>query len=247
MTKFRRFAFAILVLCIVFTITVSSAETEIRYVYDDASVFSDDELKTLETELSKSSSGEVKYTIGTTNKYYYDRDELGDAFCAKHNIIQQDNLVLLIIDVSDNYETHYDIYTYGNSFNKITDAEIDRILYHNDVYDNLKSNNFLEGTLAFLKHSKTAYNGHLPMKPGSIVLISVLSGTIVSAIVCAAVFAKYKTKLKSTSYPIDKYAKLNLREKSDIFLGSSVTRVRVQSSSSGHSSRGGGGGHRGGA
>jgi len=61
------------------------------------------------------------------------------------------------------------------------------------------------------------------------------------------VIIKYKTKQKSVSYPIDKYAKLKLSEKQDIFIGSSISKVRVQSSSGG--SRGGrsGGGHRGGA
>ena len=56
------------------------------------------------------------------------------------------------------------------------------------------------------------------------------------------VLYKYKKKLKSPIYPLNRYANLQLDYATDHFLGSSVTRTRVSSSRGGRSggSRGGG-------
>ena len=173
-------------------------------------------------------------------------EKLAKDFCKAHGLSQEDNIVLLIIDVSDPNETYYDMYTYGEIWDRFTDAEIDRIIFNKDVYNNFKSNNFLSGTLAYLKLANKAYNGHLAKELGEVLAIAIISGVVVALITCTVVVIRYNTKQKSASYPVEKYANLVLKENHDVFIGSSVTKTRVQSSSSG--SRGGrSGGHRGGA
>lgn len=246
MRRYISIFIVLLILCVTFILPISSKEKN-DYIFDDAEIFSSDDLHTIEETIIAMTNHNSKYIVGTIDKYYYDKDILADEFCDAHDISQSENLVLLIISVYDS-EIYYDMYTYGTAWNNISDAEVNRIIYHKDVYNNIKSYKILEGTLAFLKYSEKAYNGHLSMPLGKIIIISIVSGIIISVIVCASVIAKYKTKLKSASYPIEKYAKLKLNDKQDIFLGSSISKTRVQSSSS--SSRGGGGGgggHRGGA
>lgn len=247
MKKINRVILMALALCLGFCLQISAA-SEGEYVFDDADIFTESEIENIEDAISEITNDQIAYVIGTTDRHYYDREQLADAFCDKHGISQHRNLVLLIIDMSDPSEVHYDMYTYGNAWDKISDAEVDRIIYNDNVYDDLKTGEFLSGTLSFLELSGKAYDGHLSMNVGTVALIAVISGVIAASITCACVIVKYKTKLKSASYPIDKYAKLDLRDKRDIFLGSSISKVRVQSSSGGsRGGGGGGGGHRGGA
>ena len=75
--------------------------------------------------------------------------------------------------------------------------------------------------------------------------IGVVVGLLAGGGAVLGVFLYYRKKQHGESYPLDRYAKLQLTEAEDRFVGSFVTRTRVQSSSSG----GGGGshgGHRGG-
>ena len=227
----------------------ASAESEMpQVVYDNASIFTDEEISRIESYVSEIADSRARYVIGTTDTYYYDREELGDDFCRANGISQHNNVILLIIDASRLPTIYYDMYTYGKPTANISDTEVERIIYHDKVYDNLKSNKLLDGTLAFLKYADKAHSGHLSMPFGTVLLIAISVGVIGATIVCVFVIVKYKTKLKSASYPIDKYASLELRTKEDIFLGTSVSKVRVaSSSSSGRSGGGGGGGHRGGA
>lgn len=246
MKRFAPVCLVIILLCFVLILPISASDS-VDYIFDDVNIFSPNDLQTIEQYIIKISNQNLKYIVGTANKDYYDKDVLADKFCDTHNISQNENVILLIINIYDPSEIHYDMFTFGNAWNYISDAEADRIIYHKDVYNNIKSGKILDGTLAFLKYSEKAYNGHLAMPLRNIIIISIICGLIVSIIVCALVIIKYKTKLKSASYPIEKYAKLKLKEKQDIFLGSSISKTRVQSSSSSRGGGGGGGGHRGGA
>ena len=63
-----------------------------------------------------------------------------------------------------------------------------------------------------------------------------------------SIIVKYKTKVRSEIYPLDKYAKMKLTNSSDNLIGSFVTHRVIQSSSnssSGRSFGGSGGGSRG--
>lgn len=69
--------------------------------------------------------------------------------------------------------------------------------------------------------------------PENFAVILVWAGIIAvvaTAITLVLVIRRYKNKLKAPIYPIEQYASLNLTGRSDDFLHSNVTRVRVSSS-----------------
>ena len=68
-------------------------------------------------------------------------------------------------------------------------------------------------------------------------LIAVSVGIIVAVIVCFAIIKRYKKALQSPIYPLEHYASLDLSHSRDNFIGKTVSKVRVSSSSSSSSKR----------
>ena len=243
----KKYFAAILILvlvCSTFSLTASAGS---EFVHDNSNVLTnsqEEELNAIANELF--SKTQAKFYVVTVGAMYYE----GENFLYSNGLNEYEDIVLLVINTYELPTIYYDIYTYGDAYNKITDAEIDRLVYNDQVYDNLKGGEIFEGAKAYLALGETAYSGHLRAKTSTIIITSVIIALIAASIAVIAVVISYKTKKKSANYPLDKYAKLDLTEKKDIFMGSSVSRVRIQSNSggrSGGSGRGGGGGHRGGA
>ena len=65
-----------------------------------------------------------------------------------------------------------------------------------------------------------------------VIVISLIIGIGASVGLIIGVVKKYKRGLDSPIYPIERYTRLNLTHRDDIFLNRTVTRVRVQSSDS---------------
>ena len=63
-------------------------------------------------------------------------------------------------------------------------------------------------------------------------LIALAVGIAVAGIVCFAIIKRYKKALQSPIYPLEHYATLDLTHRRDNFLGKTVSKVRVSSSSS---------------
>lgn len=169
--------------------------------------------------------------------YYIDETE--DSF---------DSLVLLVIQY-DTWDSTYYYYidTYGDAQYDISDTEIDRILDNSAVYDNVKSGNLKDGIIAFAALSATAVSGHLRQSFVKVLIISLIIAAIIATAVSLSIYFSYKKKLHSESYPLERYASLNLQIERDSFITKFVTRVRISSSSGGGRSGGGrssGGGSR---
>ena len=246
----RRFILLVVTIMIVLSLSMPAYAEPDKYIYDHASLFNEDQCAELE-EKAKGlfKSYDAEFYLVTVDIYRY----TGEDFCYENGIdMDTDNVIIMVINASDPKELYYDIYTYGNAYDKISDSEIDHIVYHDEVYGNLKSNVAFDGAMAYFNYSSKAYGGHLAAPASDIIVTSLLIGVAVALIVCISVYANYKTKEKSVKYPLSKYAKLSLTEEHDIFVGKNVTRTRIQSSSggggrSGGSGHGGGRGHRGGA
>ena len=161
-------------------------------------------------------------------------------------------IVLLVRTYQGKY--YYDMYTFGKANDIFSDADVDAVLDAPDVYNNIKSGEVYAGFRAFSNHCHSfvgeyydAIENRRQGAPLAALLIGAILGAIAGGITVLCVFLYYRKKRHGESYPLDRYARLSLTESSDIFIGSYVTRVRVQSSSSsGGRSGGGGGGHRGG-
>lgn len=153
-----------------------------------------------------------------------------------------DSLVLLVINY-DTWDSAYYYYldTYGDAEYDIGQNEADRILDNPDVYDNIKNGNFKEGIKAYASLAEKAVSGHLRPSFLKVLIISLVIAAIVAAAVSLSLYFSYKKKLHSESYPLGKYASLDLRIERDSFITKLVTRVRIATSSgSGGRSRGGG-------
>ena len=60
--------------------------------------------------------------------------------------------------------------------------------------------------------------------------IGIFAGILVACIVAGCIIYTYKKKTKSAIYPLGRYAKLDLKYRDDTFMGSFVTKRRIQSS-----------------
>jgi uncharacterized membrane protein YgcG len=148
---------------------------------------------------------------------------------------------------------YYDMYTYGEAWDMFSNSDVDRILDDFGVYNNLKSGRIYEGCDAFftLSHQTVSeYRAEQAAKearePLMVALVGIGVAVLAAGITVLVVVLRYRTKKHGESYPLDHYAKLQLTRQEDRFVGSHVTRVRIQSSSGSGGRSGGGGGRRGG-
>jgi uncharacterized membrane protein YgcG len=140
---------------------------------------------------------------------------------------------------------YYELFTYGRPNAAITDAEANRILDHSSVYDALKAGQWVEGVRAFTDRTVTACTGDLRIPLSRVLPVAFLLGALSAGIAAAVVVLRYKMKLRPTNYPLEHYTSLSLTTENDRFLGSFVTRRKIESSSGGGGGRSGGGGSRG--
>ena len=152
-----------------------------------------------------------------------------------------ESLVLLVIQQDPWGSIYYYLDTYGNAEYDIGQNEANRILDDPAVYDNLKSGNFKDGIVAFADLAATAASGHLRPSFVKTLIISLIIASLLAVAVVAYVYFSYKKKLHSESYPLSKYAALNLQIERDSFITKFITRTRVRSSSGGGGGRSGGG------
>ena len=177
----------------------------------------------------------------------------GEDFMYENGLSLLDDVIILIItyDYEDDIY-YYDMYTYGDAYHAVSQTEADRILDSDSVYPQIKSGNLTGGSIAFVELSSAAATGHLHAPWGKIILISAVLAAITAVICCLVIIGKYKMKIKATNYPLDRFCRLNLTDKADIYTGTFVTRRKISTSGSsggrgGSRSRSGGGrGHRGG-
>lgn len=78
------------------------------------------------------------------------------------------------------------------------------------------------------------------------ILIGLAIGAIVAVIAKSVVRKRYKFKTSASASLYTSQEKIFMRHSQDVFIGSHVSKVRIQSSSGGHGGHGGGGGHHGG-
>ena len=173
------------------------------------------------------------------------RGALGRSFLRQHGLSEDDNIVILTV-YSDSSTYYYDMFTYGSAAFNINDKEVDYILDRPSVYDHIKSGDIAGGAESFFALSAKANRGRVGVSYVIIAIIALIIGGAIGGAACFGVWKSYKRKKRPVEYPLDRYAKMELKEHADQFTGSFVTRRVIQSSSGGRSGGGGGGGHRGG-
>ena len=125
---------------------------------------------------------------------YWEAYLTGDSFCVKYDVPKDNNFAIIIINAQKDEETqmcedyHFDFYTYGDSYDRISDDEIYMIKWSEsadkivDSYSTVDT--IIEGTLECASMMGTAYKWIIP-KVGwfKIALVSVVISAIVSLIV----------------------------------------------------------------
>ncbi len=160
-----------------------------------------------------------------------------------------DAVVLLVRLVGTTY--YYDMYTFGAANDIFSDDAVNTILDNTDVYRKLKSGDVSGGSLDFFNlctdlilyeaEREAAYEA---AKPFRILRLSLIVAVLAGGLTALGITLHYRRKKRGSSYPLDRYARLNLTLREDRFVGSFVTRTRIQSSSGSKGSSGGS--HRGG-
>lgn len=167
-------------------------------------------------------------------------------------ITEDDAAVVLLVSLVDG-TYYYDMYTYNGAYDMFSDSDVDAVLDATLVYNNLKAGKIEEGSIAFFEECckiSANFAEEQAKKERRAPMVALIVGAVVGALAgggtVLGVFLYYRKKQHGESYPLDRYASLNLTESSDRFVGSFITRTRVQSSSSGSGGGGSRGGHRGG-
>ena len=223
------------------------------FVFDDGALLSEDaeqELSDLAEQASERT--DCDFYIATYKSNLYIDDYLGIEFLREHRLSEYSNIVLLVI-TKDRGTFFYDLYLYGDAERKFAQSEIDLILDDDDeVYDNIKSGDLESGIEAFLKIATAAYEGQIGGYYLKLFLISLAFALFFAFITCFSVYKAYTAKRRSVDYPLERYAKIELTEKDDVFVGSFVTSRVIRTNNGGYgggggsSPHGGGRGHAGG-
>lgn len=225
---------AIVLVC---TLTIPTAAAAASYVYDPDTHLSASDKEAIDAYLSQLNNGSsISYHLVIS-------DNVSDAY--KHRYGDSVTLWIDPVDYSDTYE--YELIVYGYADTAITLNESDRILDDSEVYNNIKSGNLRAGVLRAFSLIDTAAHGSLRADNWLLktILTSFVIALVISAIVCGIIIYRYKKKLKSPVYPLERYATLSLMpfDSQDRFINKTLTRVRINTSSGsgGHGGRSGGG------
>lgn len=226
--------FFIFILSIIFVICLAVSTFASSYgLYDKLDALSTQDEEKIENALKEASEKtSISFYVGVG--YYTDRI---NQFVSENMLYDNDMVVLLI--ERDFGEYYYQMHTKGAASDEITTNEENKLLDSSAVFDNIKSGNLVDGICSFVEKSAHAYNtvNYTPFIVFSV--IATLGGVGIFVIV---VVVRYKTKIRGSTYPLDKFTTLELTGQSDNFVTKNVVRIRVRTSSSsgGRSSRGGG-------
>ena len=247
------FLLAVFLLSTLFCLPVAGETIPDEVVFDRADLLDDAEMKAVkEAVLDAWEASDCAFFVAThevsaytSTAYKYE----GDDFLREQGLSNKNDIVLLVVTL-DQGTYFYNIYTYGKADSKISQKEVDYILDHDDVYDNIKGGKLAVGISAAMSLSAEAFEGRVGVSYAIVVTVSLIIALIIGIIACVSVHASYKMKRKSVDYPLDRFANLKLTGQSDVFTGSFITKRIIQTNSGGRggsgSSHGGGGGHRGG-
>ena len=255
----RKITLLLLVLLLFSALTLTAFASVSTVVRDHGNMLSATELQTLESDACNCRFGDLSRYLVT---YGDMASPLPDNELLRRLGLTWDSdaIVLLVREYNGTY--YYDLYTFGRATEMLSDEVVNNILDDPLVYSTLKAGNVYDGYLAINQRWHRAVSDYeqsanllaeqkAARAPFMAVLFALIFGGIAAGVAMLGVFLFYRRRVHGETYPLDRYARLSLTDRRDIFMGSFVTRTRVQSSSnsgtrSGGGSRGGGGGHRGG-
>lgn len=214
---------------------ITSSASRQSPIYDGDSLLSSD-TQTIESALNSAKEAtRVEFFVYIHSDGYASEYTMLSEF----GVSDSDDVVLLEIEL-DRSVYYYELYTYGDAYSLISDSDADYILDTDEVYYNIKSGNLAEGILAFTSVTEEVLISARNAARISAIVWPIVIALISGGIAVTVVVVRYKKKLKSPSYPLSRYANMNLTYSNDAFLGSNVVRTRISSSSGRSGGRSGG-------
>ena len=250
---------AIMIPLLVSTFHISPIDKSVtQFCYDEVSVFSSQECISIDNQCAsiqkKCNINVLVLTCNRTSSGYASKN--GETFIAEHGEYTLDtNFVIIIINsyeyADSRYDFHFDIYTFGDSAKKISDREIEKILYSDAGDEILEGHDVAGAAIKMVGYLGTAYAGIYSRAWLGVTIASMAIGSFVSMIVVLVIRSKYLKRKIEPNYSFQNNATLKMRVANDSYSHNSVTSVIIATSNGGggghfSSGGGGGGGHRGG-
>ncbi|MBE6604234.1 MAG: hypothetical protein E7639_00825 [Ruminococcaceae bacterium] len=248
----KKSLFLIILLIALFALLTLSASAFTVEVRDDIGILDFDALAIDRDAEASEMLQDTRFGILTTMSLYRDDYPSNSSVRSRFDITAQESAVILVLRLlGDTY--YYDIYLYGEADEIFSDADVDAVLDDTGVYSNLKGGRFEAGAQSFFSLCADVLQEHyekLAAREARAPLVAVIVGVIAAVTVgggsVLGVVLYYRKKRHGETYPLDRYARLRLTAREDRFVGSFVTRTRIQRNSGSHGGRGGSGGGGGG-
>ena len=245
---------AVLLLLPAVLLTIPAAAEDQRVIFDNGGFLNTDtEEELTELALEKAEETGCDFYVVTHEMRHEDDEYWGEDFLEDEGLSENADIIILIITLDDG-TYYYDLYLYGDAWDKVPKRERNYLLDHDEVYDNLKGGRLKAGIIAFLNVGAELYEGENAGYEAyeksfrvKLLIFSLIIAAVLAFVACFGVYKSYTAKKKSVDYPLEHFAKMDLKDKEDIFAGSFVTKRVIQTNSGGGGGgRGGGGGHGGG-
>lgn len=247
-----------------FLIGGSKDKDRTQFCYDYKGIFTDIQITSINNKcISAQDKYDLSIFVVTCGRSISGRAEMyGRDFIREISLSVDDDCAVIIINATDyNQNYHFDIYTFGTAENKISEKEIDKIIWSEsgDLILTDNSNYATQGACELVDLVGFSYSWLLPKTSWKNICIgSCAISAIIALIVVISIRKSYTRKRKNQTYSIANNSKLALNVKTDNYLRSTTTSVRIRTndgpssgggiSFGGRSFGGGGGGagHRGG-
>lgn len=221
---------------------------DVPRLVDNAKLLNKDDFEKLAEKLDAlSEKYDMDVVIITTNSIGNKTAEAYTDDYYDYNGFKEDGICLLV-DMTDRY---IHISTSGFGIKALTDKGIDYIL--DDIAPSLTSRNYGHGLEKFIKHCDNfiaqakkgeSYDiGNMPKSDFDVKTTAVISllGILIAGIICAIFSAQLKSvKKQATASQYHVANSLNLTNKQDQYLYNRISKIKIETSSSGSSRSGGG-------
>lgn len=229
----------IMIICMPLTGKVNA---ELKRVVDKASLFSSDEIISLENSISDISNRyEIDIVILTTDDVGGEssRDYADDFFDYEGYGLGHDNSGILMLINMEDREVY--LSTSGKGINYFNDNRIESIL--DDVYSYLSDGDYFKGAEAFLNSSKRFLENGIPSNQYTVdengnrveesedivgrIGISILIALIVSSVVCGIVIFNYRKPMAVAEESYIDRSSIKFTKRSDRFITSHTTSRKI--------------------
>lgn len=224
-------------------------------VYDEAGLFSDTQIGSLENEIaSLRQSIKLDFVIVTTNETNGKKTaEYADDFYDKNGFgFGKDKSGILFLINMENRQIY--LSTSGSAIHFYTDNRIDTML--NLIANYMVDNNYFRATVTFLTYAEEYYIKGIPdehyvydSETGKVSKYYSLTNserafafwvpTVVCLVFILTVVGKYSIKAKINPYPFRQQSRLEITQTEDVFLGATTTSRQISTNSGGGGSGGG--------